>query len=72
VHSPRGLFSFLAYLGGWGAQLDLREVTAAARQQIEDDKGEITDAALAGYIALEFRSLLAGRRWCQGWRLGPA
>jgi beta-phosphoglucomutase-like phosphatase (HAD superfamily) len=21
---------------------------------------------------LEFRSLLAGRRWCQGWRLGPA
>ena len=36
---------------GWGAQLDLREVTAAARQQIEDDNGEITDAALAGYIA---------------------
>jgi uncharacterized protein (DUF983 family) len=26
--------------------------------------------ALATY--LEFRSLLAGRRWCQGWRLGPA
>jgi hypothetical protein len=22
--------------------------------------------------SLEFRSLLAGRRWCQGWRLGPA
>jgi putative transposase len=22
--------------------------------------------------ALEFRSLLAGRDWCQGWRLGPA
>jgi hypothetical protein len=21
---------------------------------------------------LEFRSLLAGRDWCQGWRLGPA
>ena len=27
------------------------EVTAAARAQIEDDDGEITDAALAGYIA---------------------
>ena len=36
---------------GWGPQLDLREVTATARQQIEDDDGEITDAALAGYIA---------------------
>ena len=23
-------------------------------------------------IDLEFRSLLAGRDWCQGWRLGPA
>ncbi len=36
---------------GWGAQLDLREVTPAARRQIEDEDGEITDAALAGYIA---------------------
>jgi hypothetical protein len=36
---------------GWGEQLDLREVTAAARQQIEDDDGEITDTALAGYVA---------------------
>jgi hypothetical protein len=36
---------------GWGAQLDLREVTATARQQIEDEHGEITDTALAGYIA---------------------
>jgi uncharacterized Zn-finger protein len=36
---------------GWGPQLDLREITAAARQQIEDEDGEITDAALAGYIA---------------------
>ena len=23
-------------------------------------------------IELEFRSLLAGREWCQGWRPGPA
>jgi hypothetical protein len=36
---------------GWGAQLDLREVTPAARAQIEDDAGQITDAALAAYIA---------------------
>jgi hypothetical protein len=36
---------------GWGTQLDLREVSAAARQQIEDEDGEITDTALAGYIA---------------------
>jgi hypothetical protein len=36
---------------GWGPQLDLREVTPAARAQIEDDDGEITDAVLAGYIA---------------------
>jgi hypothetical protein len=36
---------------GWGTQLDLREVSAAARQQIEDQDGEITDTALAGYIA---------------------
>ena len=36
---------------GWGSQLDFREVTTTARQQIEDEDGEITDAALAGYIA---------------------
>ena len=36
---------------GWGAQLDLREVTPSARRQIEDQDGEITDLALAGYIA---------------------
>ena len=36
---------------GWGAQLDLRAVTPTARRQIEDRDGEITDAALAGYIA---------------------
>jgi hypothetical protein len=23
-------------------------------------------------VRLEFRSLLAGRDWCQGWRPGPA
>jgi len=53
-------------------RLNQRASTEPGAVQIEDDKGEITDAALAGYIALEFRSLLAGRRWCQGWRLGPA
>ncbi len=36
---------------GWGVQLDLREVTPTARRQIEDEHGEITDLALAGYIA---------------------
>jgi len=35
----------------WGAQLDLRPVTPSAARQVEDDAGEITDAALAGYIA---------------------
>jgi RimJ/RimL family protein N-acetyltransferase len=24
------------------------------------------------WVGLEFRSLLAGREWCQGWRPGPA
>ena len=47
THRPDGTPLVL----GWGTQLDLREVTAAARAQIEDDAGEITDAALAGYIA---------------------
>jgi hypothetical protein len=36
---------------GWGAQLDLRPVTATAAAQLEDRAGEFTDAALAGYIA---------------------
>ncbi|GAA3218432.1 replication initiator protein RepSA [Pseudonocardia petroleophila] len=36
---------------GWGAQLDLRPVTPSAARQVENDAGEITDAALAGYIA---------------------
>ena len=35
----------------WGAQLDIRPVTAAAAGQVENEAGEITDAALAGYIA---------------------
>jgi len=35
----------------WGAQLDIRPVTVAAAGQIENQAGEITDAALAGYIA---------------------
>jgi hypothetical protein len=36
---------------GWGAQLDLRPVTASAARQVEDADGAITDTALAGYIA---------------------
>jgi hypothetical protein len=36
---------------GWGAQLDLRPITTSARGQLENERGDITDAALAGYIA---------------------
>jgi hypothetical protein len=36
---------------GWGTQLDLRPVRPSALQQLENNDGEITDAALAGYIA---------------------
>jgi len=37
---------------GWGRQLDVRPVTSAAACQLEDaDTGEMTDAALAGYVA---------------------
>jgi hypothetical protein len=36
---------------GWGTQLDLRAITPARAEQIEDERGEITDASLAGYIA---------------------
>ena len=36
---------------GWGTQLDLRPVTSSAARHLEDDHGQITDAALAGYIA---------------------
>ena len=36
----------------WGRQLDVRPVTATAARQLEDtDTGEMTDEALAGYIA---------------------
>jgi hypothetical protein len=35
----------------WGAQLDLRPVTPTAAAQVENSDGEITDTALAGYIA---------------------
>jgi hypothetical protein len=36
---------------GWGTQLDLRPVTPSAGRHIESPDGEMTDAALAGYIA---------------------
>ncbi len=36
---------------GWGAQLDLRPVTPTAARHLENQAGEITDTALAGYIA---------------------
>jgi hypothetical protein len=36
---------------GWGSELDLRPVTASASGQLEDDTGQISDVALAGYIA---------------------
>ena len=35
----------------WGAQLDLRPVTTTAAAHLEDDHGQISDAALASYIA---------------------
>ena len=35
----------------WGAQLDIRAVTSTAATQVEDTTGQISDAALAGYIA---------------------
>ncbi|MGH3568651.1 MAG: replication initiator [Pseudonocardia sp.] len=36
---------------GWGTQIDLRPVTPSAARQIETDTGEMSDTALAGYIA---------------------
>jgi hypothetical protein len=36
---------------GWGTQLDLRPVTTTAAAQLENETGQISDAALAGYIA---------------------
>ena len=47
VESPGAPLSTLC----WGAQLDLRPVTSSAARQVENDAGEITDSALAGYIA---------------------
>ncbi|HEY2831795.1 MAG TPA: replication initiator, partial [Sporichthyaceae bacterium] len=35
----------------WGTQLDIREITATAAEQIEDPDGQITETRLAGYIA---------------------
>ncbi len=36
----------------WGAQLDIRRISAAGTRELEDpDAGQISDAALAGYIA---------------------
>ena len=35
----------------WGTQLEVRPITAAAANQLEDDAGQLSDAALAGYIA---------------------
>jgi hypothetical protein len=36
---------------GWGRQLDVRPVPQGTARQLEDDAGEMTDEALAGYIA---------------------
>ena len=36
---------------GWGVQVDVRRITPTRAQAVEDEHGEITDAALAGYIA---------------------
>ncbi|MGD9987140.1 replication initiator [Pseudonocardia sp.] len=35
----------------WGAQVDARRITATAAAEVTDDRGEITDQRLAGYIA---------------------
>ncbi|HTK64393.1 MAG TPA: replication initiator [Pseudonocardia sp.] len=35
----------------WGAQIDIREITRTAAEQIEDPDGRISEARLAGYIA---------------------
>jgi hypothetical protein len=35
----------------WGAQLDIRDITRTAADQIEDPDGRISEARLAGYIA---------------------
>jgi hypothetical protein len=35
----------------WGAQLDLRQITAASAAEVEDGDGQISEARLAGYVA---------------------
>ncbi|MDN5920359.1 MAG: replication initiation protein, partial [Pseudonocardia sp.] len=35
----------------WGSQVDIRPITPTAAGQLEDDGGQITDAALAAYVA---------------------
>lgn len=35
----------------WGQQMDLRTITPETARELEDPNGQITDAALAGYIA---------------------
>lgn len=35
----------------WGTQMDLRTITPDTGRELENENGEITDAALAGYIA---------------------
>jgi hypothetical protein len=35
----------------WGVQIDLRPITATAAGQLEDERGQISEIALAGYIA---------------------
>jgi hypothetical protein len=36
----------------WGAQLDLRQISAAGAVEVEDGEGQISEARLAGYIAM--------------------
>jgi hypothetical protein len=35
----------------WGRQVDIRSITSTAAAALEDDHGEITDSALAAYVA---------------------
>ncbi|MDN5915484.1 MAG: replication initiation protein [Pseudonocardia sp.] len=35
----------------WGSQVDIRPITSTAAAQLENDDGEITDTALAAYVA---------------------
>jgi len=47
THRPDGTPLVL----GWGRQLDIRPIRPTALAHLEDEAGEFTDAALAGYIA---------------------